>query len=323
MTSYWNIQKQVEELRKLAEDTKKVLNQLLPGVGVAAVVLNNTDEELARSFHQQDKGEFARVPPISIRPRTQAGFASAGDDIPIPFGAVGSVHYTAPDLLVKWDWNNPLLGSNTAITQIEDRSGRYSAWSDIGGGNTAQAELGLSELPSDDGWRSCRRCLSLYRHGWAQRAPVCLPVQKLVGIAFGQHDPSGSYDYVVTYQTHQAVLQADERDGQQLGWRLCEKCNGLFYDQFEKKGICNGDWGLDTTSGRIINQGYGHQADPATPVYRLPYNYAPTPGRRAQAAWRWCDKCYGLAFSGFDQPGPCPAGQHHHVQSYEYVLNHR
>ena len=40
----------------------------------------------------------------------------------------------------------------------------------------------------------------------------------------------------------------------------------------------------------------------------------------AQADWRWCSKCQGLAFAGYS-PGVCPAGGGHNAAgSYDYNL---
>ena len=42
-----------------------------------------------------------------------------------------------------------------------------------------------------------------------------------------------------------------------------------------------------------------------------------------QAAWRWCNKCQGLAFAGAGQIGRCPAGgAHNHGGSWNYTLIH-
>jgi hypothetical protein len=322
------IQKQIEELRKIYEDLKILYMGLVGTRGVAGLILNNTDEVLLVGHYQQDDGQFARTPPQSVAPRSTAGFASAGGTIP-PHGAIGSVHYSAPDLLLKWDWNNPVVGDNTAISQLEDPSGRYRAWATIGGETKTSAELGISELPSDAGWRSCQRCQTLYREGWQARAAVCVPVRSGVAEGFGTHDPSKSFDYVLTYQSHAADWAAGETDGQQSNWRCCVKCNGLFYDGSDAKGVCNADWYLDDRparfggTGGIVNRGEGHRADPLTPIYRLPYDYTPTAGRRAQGGWMWCNKCYALSFAGSGRTGgTCPSSRTHSQNSNDYVLNH-
>ena len=56
-------------------------------------------------------------------------------------------------------------------------------------------------------------------------------------------------------------------------------------------------------------------AGPAPTAFVLPSNL------RIQARWQWCNKCQALAYSGFADLGPCPAGGvHEHAGSYDYPL---
>jgi hypothetical protein len=99
-------------------------------------------------------------------------------------------------------------------------------------------------------------------------------------------------------------------DGQP-GWRFCDKCFGMFF---------NGDPNI---KGRCP-AGDVHHAQGF--VFYLPHD-VPKPETVGQTGWRFCDKCFGMFFSGDqDQPsGRCPAtGAKHNPQkgSFRFVLPH-
>ncbi|ACQ79073.1 hypothetical protein Bcav_0812 [Beutenbergia cavernae DSM 12333] len=41
-----------------------------------------------------------------------------------------------------------------------------------------------------------------------------------------------------------------------------------------------------------------------------------------QRDWRFCDRCHGMFFDGYDPNGVCPAGGTHHAQGYMFTLPH-
>ena len=90
----------------------------------------------------------------------------------------------------------------------------------------------------------------------------------------------------------------------QDNWRMCEKCNMLFYHGY-RKSIC-------PAGGR-------HAARMST-NYVLPYDVPEGP--HAQGAWRFCNRCESLFFVGYTPKGVCPAGQGHVAQGFVFVLPH-
>ncbi len=89
----------------------------------------------------------------------------------------------------------------------------------------------------------------------------------------------------------------------QSDWKLCGKCEGLFY-----AGSSNG----------VCPVGGAHAAS-GTKDYSLLHDVQATSG---QNGWRWCKKCQGLAYTKVSH-GVCPAkGTHDTSTSDDYVLLH-
>jgi len=99
------------------------------------------------------------------------------------------------------------------------------------------------------------------------------------------------------------------RSKNQNEWWLCSKCYTLFYNGYANKGVCP--------------LGGGHHANTAIQLnYFLPYDTPETP--KAQANWRFCNKCHGMFWDGYDAiKGSCPAGGGHTAQGYNFVLRHQ
>ncbi len=94
-------------------------------------------------------------------------------------------------------------------------------------------------------------------------------------------------------------------DSLQAEWRYCEKCYGIFWNGYENKGRCPA--------------GGGHK-NPVGDNYFLPIT-KDSSIHKAQADWRWCDKCYALFFNGYrPNKGKCPAGGGHNASGSFYRI---
>lgn len=87
-------------------------------------------------------------------------------------------------------------------------------------------------------------------------------------------------------------------------WRFCNKCNGLFYDGYQAKGLC-------PAGGGHVAQGFN---------FVLPFNTPPM--HDTQTSWRFCNRCNAMFYDGYPQKGRCPAGGGHVAQGYTFVLHH-
>ena len=73
-------------------------------------------------------------------------------------------------------------------------------------------------------WASCPKCQGLHFAGFPNFKGVCP--------AGGQHEQTGSFAYGVEFDV-------PARDGLQLGWASCPKCQGLHFAGFPNfKGVC-------------------------------------------------------------------------------------
>ncbi len=99
-------------------------------------------------------------------------------------------------------------------------------------------------------------------------------------------------------------IKADYTIGQD-NWRMCKKCQGMFFAGNPGSKCPAGGSHDATSSGNYdIPQG-------------MP-NWASVPG---QSNWRWCKKCQGMFFGGNATDGVCPAGgTHNHTGSGDYKL---
>ena len=137
-------------------------------------------------------------------------------------------------------------------------------------------EFGMPSFPStEDNWRHCKKCQSLYSHASSQGDCP----------GGGKHSPgTGS---IPTYR-----LMVDlTMDYGQKKWRKCSKCRCVFFDG-KKAGKCpaGGDHDMGTSS-----------------QYSLVVN---SPYKEHDQNWRWCNKCSTL-FSIGTGSGKCAGGAEH------------
>jgi hypothetical protein len=93
----------------------------------------------------------------------------------------------------------------------------------------------------------------------------------------------------------------------QAGWRWCDKCQGMFFNDNPSKGVCPADGNAHDAShsGRyMMIRGETEAPEPSGPE---------TFGNVGQQGdWRWCSKCQGLFFAGHSVHGVCPADRQQH-----------
>jgi hypothetical protein len=96
----------------------------------------------------------------------------------------------------------------------------------------------------------------------------------------------------------------------QGNWARCINCSMLFFNGYQKKGVC------PAVSG-------GHQpfkVDADIRKYELVYDDSTGPG---QGDWRYCRKCAVLFFNGYPSKGICAADhQGHDPAGYNFFLYH-
>lgn len=91
---------------------------------------------------------------------------------------------------------------------------------------------------------------------------------------------------------------------QQKQWRFCQKCDVLFFNGFQRRGVCAA----------------GGPHDAAGFHFLLPYRDTET--ATAQEAWRYCVKCQAMFYDGFENKGNCAGGGQHEAAGYNFVLPH-
>jgi hypothetical protein len=160
--------------------------------------------------------------------------------------------------------------------------------------NAFSERCGLTNPPItvQDNWRICDKCQGLFFGGGIANS-LCP-----AGGTHGAPARSGSGNYslaqnIVGDPTHQE------------NWRLCDRCQGLFYGP----GIANSRCPVGGT-----HSGRGN--------YSLAQNIAADPKR--QDGWRWCNRCQGLFFGATVTMSHCPATGAHSLppQSGNYSLLH-
>jgi len=114
-----------------------------------------------------------------------------------------------------------------------------------------------------------------------------------------QHDPTGSRLYMI--QMYESNVAG------QTGWAWCWKCEGLYFNDHDTKGVCPRD-------------GAGHDGSESG-VYIL---HGMGTLQRGETEWRWCRNCEGLFFfGGAATGGACEAtggGAHNPTDSGNYML---
>jgi len=95
------------------------------------------------------------------------------------------------------------------------------------------------------------------------------------------------------------VEKTDPKPGGQADWRACSKCQGMFFDGFQGKGVCP--------------KGDGHDSSGSF-AYMMIFNSKPS--SHVQVGWAACPNCQGMHFGA----GRCPAGgQHVQTNSFGYA----
>jgi hypothetical protein len=162
----------------------------------------------------------------------------------------------------------------------------------------------LRQPPTDSlirRWRFCVKCAGMFWEGVFRGANGVCP-------AGGAHDPWG-FDFLLAYN----LPGTNQR---QADWRLCHKCNGLFWTN--AAGAC--------PSGGAHTVG---QPDPYGPT--ADFNFSLTHDVPAdqthQDNWRFCGKCAGMFWAG--TAGVCPkdraphqAGAGPSAPGFDFVLPH-
>ena len=88
----------------------------------------------------------------------------------------------------------------------------------------------------------------------------------------------------------------------QADWRFCGKCQSMFYNGYDSKGVCPAGGAHSAIGNNFV----------------LPHDVR-GPG---QPDWRFCHKCQGLFFDGQASKGVCPAGGAHASAGFNFVLPH-
>jgi uncharacterized protein with PIN domain len=166
------------------------------------------------------------------------------------------------------------------------------------GGNHEASDLNyvlLHSVAEDDqnqaNWRRCAKCASVYWNG-ADDGGLCP--------AGGQHQAT-PLNLILTHPT------LVEDGTHQANWRFCEKCGGLFWD------------GDPKIKGRCPKDGAGHVAIGFNFV--LPHDI--NEDAQHQKEWRYCGKCGGFFWNGYEAKGVCPKdGAGHEAIGYNFVLPH-
>jgi hypothetical protein len=101
-----------------------------------------------------------------------------------------------------------------------------------------------------------------------------------------------------------ATLPTRVHAATQDNWRMCNKCNMMFYAGY-RRSICPAGARHDAAVGAN---------------FILPYDVGET--ANAQGAWRFCNKCESLFFDGYPDKGVCARGGGHVAQGFVFVLPH-
>jgi M6 family metalloprotease-like protein len=150
-------------------------------------------------------------------------------------------------------------------------------------------------LPAQGQWRFCSKCNGLH-YITSDTSPSYGPCPQ-GGMHVGGTTP------------YQVVVNNGNAPGQH-GWRLCSKCQGMFFGPNQSGSQCPAGGTHDGSSSGD---------------YSFVQNDSTSPG---QQNWRWCQKCQGMFYAGTDQSGNpmfaagvCPvSGQHDGTASGNYAV---
>ncbi len=288
--------------------------KMKPNVSIQDAVLKAaqfvTAHDPAEEEHRDQFGQPMVTPQVDIsafQPKVRAAFTNQPDQPAVleagPFGAdiKASLVWFADDDALRLSWKILLTmpGYAGQYNTIVDASTGEMLYchqlisAALATGNVYQVNGGTERVltdfprslfeyglpyptPSQDNWRWCSKCQSLYFAGNPSQGACA---------AGGAHTHAGSYNYYLVF--NQSAYPG------QSNWHWCNKCQGLFFASGGTGGVCNaGGTHNATGSGNysLLNQ------SPLSP---------------GQHGWRCCHKCQGLYYSGNATQGSCPAGGSH------------
>ncbi|MGV9756607.1 hypothetical protein ACWDUC_12440 [Streptomyces tricolor] len=143
-------------------------------------------------------------------------------------------------------------------------------------------------MPTQNRWRNCAKCQSLFFNGHAGVPGVC-PRDG------GGHVATG-YDFTLTHTEFPFVRV--QRD-----WYTCWYCQVLYYAGHPDRP---GRPGEDGACPARLGRGHTHGV---ARTFRLMTGLGD--GSHMQSNWRNCRNCQALFFAGSDRRGSCPSGGSH------------
>jgi hypothetical protein len=198
-------------------------------------------------------------------------------------------------------------------------------------------------LQSQQSWRFCHKCEAIFFDG--------LPTKGACA-AGGAHESEG-FNFVLPHDVPGDPTAPRETLTAQQSWRFCRKCEAMFFDGFQDKGVCAAggaheaagfnfvlphggsdtptvqqDWRFcrkcqalvfdELPEKGVCAAGGSHEA--AGFVFAMPHDIAETAD--SQPSWRFCRKCQAMFFDGLPQKGVCAAGGAHEAAGFNFVLTH-
>ncbi|WP_434415995.1 hypothetical protein [Nannocystis pusilla] len=139
---------------------------------------------------------------------------------------------------------------------------------------------GAPALPGQEDWRFCRKCFGMFYAQNGETVGTVCP-------SGGEHALQGLNFYLPNDQ-----MGATDSTGQR-DWRFCGKCHGLFW--------APGNQSL----GSVCPAGGEHS--PVGWVFYLPNDHQGGNSSIGQGQWRYCGRCRGLFYNGYNDKGMCPA----------------